>query len=242
MFLIVGLGNPGSKYLLTRHNIGFMVLDRYFESAGGKAVWKDDKKALVCRAKIESHDVVFVKPQTFMNLSGEAVRPIMDFYKIDLDRILVIHDELDIGFGAIKVQRNRGPGGHNGLKSLNEHFGTQDYTRLKLGISKPPDSRWDIANWVLSNFFEEEASKLTEFLDRAGDAIESFVVDGYDKTATKFTRGSYIEQAANEKLTLEKAAKKEAYLKAVAEKEKSEKAKTEQPVPGKVDTEKESKS
>jgi peptidyl-tRNA hydrolase, PTH1 family len=223
MFLIVGLGNPGAKYLLTRHNIGFMALDRYFESAGGKPVWKEDKKALICRAKIESQDVLFVKPQTYMNLSGEAVRPIMDFYKIDLDHVLVLHDELDIGYGAIKIQRNRGPGGHNGLKSLNEHFGTQDYTRLKLGVGKPPDNRWDIANWVLSNFFEEEAANLSEFLDQAGDAIESFVINGYDKTATKFTRGSFVEQAAAESLAKEKAAKKEAYLKAAAEKDQAEK-------------------
>jgi peptidyl-tRNA hydrolase, PTH1 family len=223
MFLIVGLGNPGAKYLLTRHNIGFMALDRYFESAGGKPVWKEDKKALICRAKIESQDVLFVKPQTYMNLSGEAVRPIMDFYKIDLDHVLVLHDELDIGYGAIKIQRNRGPGGHNGLKSLNEHFGTQDYTRLKLGVGKPPDNRWDIANWVLSNFFEEEAANLSEFLDQAGDAIESFVINGYDKTATNFTRGSFVEQAAAESLAKEKAAKKEAYLKAAAEKDQAEK-------------------
>ncbi len=221
MHLIVGLGNPGSKYQLTRHNIGFMALDRYFESAGGKAVWKEEKKAQVLRAKIESKDVIFVKPQTFMNLSGEAVRPIMDFYKIDLDHILVLHDELDIGYGAIKVQRNRGPGGHNGLKSLNEHLGSQDYTRLKIGVGKPPDARWDIANWVLSNFFEDEAARLPEFLDTVGDAIESFVLNGYDKTATKFTRGSYVEQEAALKLAAEEKnlrnAKKEAYLKAQAE-------------------------
>lgn len=233
MYLIVGLGNPGSKYQLTRHNIGFMALDRYFESAalgaagksGGKAVWKEEKKAQVLRAKIESEDVIFVKPQTFMNLSGEAVRPIMDFYKIDLDHVLVLHDELDVGYGAIKVQRNRGPGGHNGLKSLNEHLGSQDYTRLKIGVGKPPDARWDIANWVLSNFFEDEAARLPEFLDTVGDAIESFVLNGYDKTATKFTRGSYVEQEAALKLAAEKAAKKEAYLKAQAEAKSSDPSK-----------------
>lgn len=218
MFLIVGLGNHGAKYMLNRHNIGFMALDRFFESASGpggaKPNWKLDGKALTTRAKIDSEEVIFVKPQTYMNLSGEAVRPIMDFYKIDLGHLLVVHDELDIGFGAIKVQKNRGPGGHNGLKSLNEHLGSQDYTRLKLGVGKPPDNRWDIANWVLANFFEDEAAKLPEFLDTAGDAIESFVLNGYNKTATKFTRGSYTEQAVQAKLAEEKAAKKEAFLKA----------------------------
>lgn len=196
MFLIVGLGNPGSKYALNRHNIGFMALDRYFESAGAKPVWKEDRKALSCKAKIGSHDVVFIKPQTYMNLSGESVRAFMDFYKIDLDHILVLHDELDIGFGAIKIQRNRGPGGHNGLKSINEHLGSQDYTRFKLGVGKPPDNRWDIANWVLSNFFDTETDRLPEFLDTVGDAIESFVIDGYQKTATGFTRPSFVEAEA----------------------------------------------
>lgn len=197
MFLIVGLGNPGAKYMLTRHNIGFMALDRYVDKA---SAWKEERKALVCRASItsasgEKHDVIFAKPQTFMNRSGESVRALMDFYKIDLDHILVIHDELDIGYGAIKIQRNRGPGGHNGLKSINEVLGSQDYTRLKLGVGKPPDPRWDIANWVLSGFFEDEAKLLPEYLDVAGDALESFMIDGYQKTATKFTRGPLIDRA-----------------------------------------------
>jgi PTH1 family peptidyl-tRNA hydrolase len=194
VFLIVGLGNPGAKYLLTRHNIGFMALDRYFESAGGKPQWKDQHKSLVARVKIDQQDVIFAKPQTFMNLSGDAVRSIMDFYKIDLDHLLVVHDELDIGYGAIKVQRNRGPGGHNGLKSLNEKLATQDYARLKLGVGKPQDSRWDIANWVLSGFFADEIQVLPEFLDTAGDAIESFVLNGYQKTATDYTRGPLLEK------------------------------------------------
>lgn len=200
MFLVVGLGNPGAKYLLNRHNIGFMALDRYFEGAGGRPNWKEERKALVARAKITgqgavAQDVIFVKPQTFMNLSGESVRALMDFYKIDLDHLLVVHDELDIPYGAIRVQRNRGAGGHNGLKSINEQLGSQDYTRLKLGVGKPPDKRWDIANWVLSNFFEDEAPHLPEFLDIAGDAIESFILDGFQKTATRFTRDGVMPAA-----------------------------------------------
>lgn len=192
MFLIVGLGNPGAKYLLNRHNIGFMALDRYVNNP---SAWKEAHKALVCKASVEGADgkktdVLFAKPQTFMNKSGESVRALVDFYKISLDNLLVVHDELDIGYGAIKVQRDRGPGGHNGLKSINEMLGTQDYTRLKLGVGKPPDPRWEIANWVLSNFSENESATLTEFLDFSGDAFESFMIDGYQKTATKFTRGA----------------------------------------------------
>ncbi len=229
MFLVVGLGNPGTKYLLNRHNIGFMALDRYLESAGGRSAWKEERKALVARAKIgpqptgqttgqtgqttsrgeaklgarpgagATEEVIFAKPQTFMNLSGECVRALMDFYKIDLDHLLVVHDELDIDFGAIRVQRNRGAGGHNGLKSINEQLGTQDYSRLKLGIGKPPDKRWDIANWVLSNFFEDEAPHLGEFLDFAGDAIESFILNGFQKTATRFTRDGVMPAVQEQK-------------------------------------------
>src|SRR5271167_2924365 len=113
--MIVGLGNPGGKYSLIRHNIGFMALDAYSTGIGSPK-WKDEKQALVTRLKIEDQEVLFVKPQTFMNKSGEAVRALMDYYKVDLAQVLVLHDEIDIGFGAIKVQKNRGPGGHNGLK------------------------------------------------------------------------------------------------------------------------------
>jgi len=188
MWLVVGLGNPGGKYALTRHNIGFMVLDAYSVSVGGLR-WKEERQALVTRFKIEDQDVLFAKPQTYMNNSGESVRALVDYYKIPLENLIVVHDEIDIGFGAVKIQKNRGPGGHNGLKSINEHLGTQDYIRIKLGVGRPSNPRMDVAAYVLQAFSPEEQEHLHDFLAHAGDAIESIILDGLSKAATKFTRG-----------------------------------------------------
>jgi PTH1 family peptidyl-tRNA hydrolase len=188
MWLVVGLGNPGGQYALNRHNIGFMALDAYATSVGGPR-WKEERKALITRLKIENEEVIFAKPQTFMNLSGESVQALMAFYKIPIENLVVLHDEIDIGYGATKLQQNRGPGGHNGLKSINECLGSQNYTRIKLGVGRPSNPKMDVAAYVLQNFSTEESATLHEFLAFAGDAIESLILDGYSKAATKFTRG-----------------------------------------------------
>ena len=195
MWLVVGLGNPGGKYAMTRHNVGFMALDAYCASVGLPR-WKEEKQALVARLKIEEEEVLFVKPQTFMNKSGESVRALMDYYKVELEKIIVLHDEIDQGFGAIKIHKNRGAGGHNGIKSINELLGTQDYLRLKLGVGRPTHPGMDVAAYVLQNFSAEEQTHLHEFLSTAGDAVESLIFDGYNKAATKFTRGPLITAAA----------------------------------------------
>lgn len=188
MWLVVGLGNPGGQYALTRHNIGFMALDAYGASVGGPR-WKEERQALTTRLKIEDVEVLFVKPQTYMNKSGESVQALMNFYKIPLEQLIVVHDDIDQGFGAVKIHKNRGPGGHNGLKSLNEMLGSQDYVRLKLGVGRPSNPRMDVAAYVLQAFSPEEQPYLHEFLALAGDAIESIIFDGLSKAATKFTRG-----------------------------------------------------
>jgi PTH1 family peptidyl-tRNA hydrolase len=197
MWLVVGLGNPGGKYILTRHNIGFMALDAYATSVGGPR-WKEEKQALTTRLKLEDVEVMFAKPQTFMNKSGESVRALMDYYKIPMEQLIVLHDEIEIGFGAIKVHKNRGAGGHNGLKSLNEMLGTQDYVRLRLGVGRPPHPQMDVAAYVLQNFSQEEQTHLHDFLAVAGDAVESLIFDGYSKAATKFTRGPIVAPASAE--------------------------------------------
>ncbi len=191
MWLIVGLGNPGAKYLLTRHNIGFMALDSFTASIGDLPS-REERKAVTCRFKLDDEEVLLVKPQTFMNKSGESVQALMDFYKIDLAHLIVLHDDIDQPFGSLKIQKNRGPGGHNGLKSLNEQLGTQDYIRLKLGIGRPQgqQAKMDVADYVLQKFSEAEQGMLTEFLDRAGDAMECIVFEGFEKAATRFSRSS----------------------------------------------------
>ncbi len=191
MWLIVGLGNPGAKYLLTRHNVGFMALDN-FTAGIGNLPSREERKAVTCRFKLDDEEVLLVKPQTFMNKSGESVQALLDFYKIDLARLIVVHDDIDQPFGSLKIQKNRGPGGHNGLKSINEVLGTQDYIRLKLGVGRPQDlqAKMDVADYVLQKFAEAEQSLLIDFLDRAGDAIECIVFDGFEKAATKFSRSS----------------------------------------------------
>ena len=195
MWLVAGLGNPGGKYILTRHNVGFMALDAYCASVGNPR-WKDEKDALVTKLKIEEEEVLFVKPQTYMNNSGEPVRALLDYYKIPITNLIVLHDEIDQGFGAIKIHRNRGAGGHNGIKSLNEQLGTQDYVRLKLGVGRPSHPKMDVAAYVLQNFSPEEQGHLHEFLSVAGDAMEALIFNGYDKAASKFTRGPVIAPTA----------------------------------------------
>ncbi len=189
MWMVIGLGNPGAKYAMNRHNIGFMALDAYAVSVGASR-WKDEKKAEVLKLKLEDQEVLFVKPQTYMNLSGESVRFLMDYYKIELTKIMVVHDDIDQGFGALRIHKNRGAGGHNGLKSINEMLGTQDYGRIKMGVGRPTHPGMDVAAYVLQNFSPDEQAHLHDFLLHTGNAIESLILRGYDKTATKFTRAA----------------------------------------------------
>jgi PTH1 family peptidyl-tRNA hydrolase len=192
MWLIAGLGNPGAKYLLTRHNIGFMAVDNFLAGAG-RPPQKEEKNALVYRFKMESQELLFAKPQTFMNKSGEPLRALMDFYKIGLENLIVIHDDIDQSFGAIKIQKNRGAGGHNGLKSINEQLGSMDYLRLKLGVGRPTIPQMDVASYVLQNFADEEKAQISPFLNVASDALESLLFEGYEKAATKFNRAFFEE-------------------------------------------------
>ena len=185
MWLIVGLGNPGPKYAFTRHNIGFLCVDLFSQSFGSPP-WNEEFKAHICKFKIDDVPVILCKPMTFMNLSGESVQSLSHFFKIPLDKILVIQDDIDQPFGQMRLHKNRGHGGHNGIRSISEKLGTQDYTRLKLGVGRPAHPEMEVADYVLQKFSGEEQNQLTDFLNKAGDAIESVIFDGLNKASTKF--------------------------------------------------------
>ncbi len=168
MFLIVGLGNIGEKYSLTRHNVGFMVVDNATKiQQNSSNINKSNFNADV----IKIGDTIFAKPTTYMNNSGIAVKAIKDYYKIENQNIITIHDDLDLPFGTVKFKIGGGHGGHNGLRSLDAHIGN-DYIRVRIGIGKPTFKE-DVANYVLSNFSKEELNKLEDIILHTLKAIES---------------------------------------------------------------------
>jgi PTH1 family peptidyl-tRNA hydrolase len=185
MHIVVGLGNPGPRYQLTRHNIGFLVIDALAQHLGARSA-PDKFNSVIYDAKYEGIDVKLIKPQTFMNLSGEAVQPLLAFYKVPFENLLVIHDDIDQSFGRMKFQRKRGHGGHNGIRNIHEKLGTDDYARLKLGVGRPQHPQMQVVDYVLQNFEKERESELSDFIGRAGEATLSFLIDGFDRAQTDF--------------------------------------------------------
>ncbi len=189
MWLVVGLGNPGAKYILTRHNIGFMVLDVLCQQAGG--VWKNEHQAEVLKTSFEGTSVILAKPQTFMNRSGESVQALSHFYKIGPDKIIVAQDEVDLPFGGIKFQHGRSPGGHNGIKSVNEKMGTEKYFRVRIGVGRPTIPQMDVADFVLQNFSKEEQKQVPQILEHCYKGVLSLFASGYEKTASLFNKNIF---------------------------------------------------
>lgn len=185
MWLVVGLGNPGNQYKLTRHNVGFMAIDYLIQGYGNPAV-KNQFKAEVAQIKIKDEPVILCKPQTFMNLSGESVQPLLGFYKIPQEKLIVIHDDIDQPFNNMKIHKNRGHGGHNGIRSISGLLGSADYIRLKLGVGRPENPNIPVADYVLGKFSQDEFNQMPDFLNRGCDAIESILFDGIQKASTKF--------------------------------------------------------
>ncbi|MDA0631998.1 aminoacyl-tRNA hydrolase [Nonomuraea sp. MCN248] len=181
-WLIVGLGNPGPGYAGNRHNAGFMVLDELAARAGARF------KAHKSRAEVlETRAAVLAKPLTFMNLSGGPVKALADFYKIGPDRIVVVHDELDVPYGALRAKLGGGDNGHNGLRSITKSLGTRDYLRVRFGIGRPP-GRMDPAAYVLKDFATAERKDLPFLVDRAADVAESLMERGLEATQNDFHR------------------------------------------------------
>jgi PTH1 family peptidyl-tRNA hydrolase len=169
MFLIAGLGNPGEKYSHTRHNIGFLIINKIVKNLSlSNNINNPNFKAIV----IKSQNSLYVQPQTFMNLSGESIVSIADYYDIPNSNIIIIHDDIDLEFGSLKFKIGGGHGGHNGLKSIDSHIG-KDYTRIRVGVSKP-SNKLDVANYVLSDFSKDEFVQLNDtIINQAINAIQS---------------------------------------------------------------------
>jgi peptidyl-tRNA hydrolase, PTH1 family len=174
MKVIIGLGNPGTKYSHTRHNFGFLVLDQLAKKHGISLASRTKWKAEVGEGKLGHKNILLVKPQTFMNLSGEAVSPILHWHKLSVLDLLVIHDDLDTAFGEMRLREKGRSGGHNGLESLITHLGTEVFSRLKIGIGRPPQ-HMDPSDFVLSRFSVEEEEQLPDLIDKAIQRIEEFV-------------------------------------------------------------------
>jgi PTH1 family peptidyl-tRNA hydrolase len=174
--LVVGLGNPGPKYAATRHNAGFLVVDLLAERIGGR--FKAHKgRADIVEGQLAGHPVVLMKPKAYMNESGGPVASIARFYKVPIERITVVHDELDLPYGTLRLKTGGGDGGHNGLRSTSSALGSREYTRVRFGIGRPP-GRQDPADYVLREFAAAERKDLPFLVDRAADAVELLLADG----------------------------------------------------------------
>ncbi len=188
-WLVVGLGNPGAEYAATRHNAGFLVVDLLAERLGARLARHKRGHALAAEAKLglpgSLTPLVLVEPLSFMNASGGPVKALAAFYGVAADRMVVVHDELDLPFGTIRTKQGGGDNGHNGLKSLRGSLGTGDFYRVRVGVGRPP-GRQDPADWVLKGFGATERRELPEVVDRATDTVECLLTEGLEATQNRF--------------------------------------------------------
>ena len=184
--LIAGLGNPGPKYAANRHNVGFRCVER-LGIALGLPFDKDQKQARVALGDFDGRRVVLAKPQTFMNESGRAVAALTRFYKVPLECLLVVYDDLDLPLGSVRLRPEGGSGGHKGMRSIIEHLGTQDFPRLRIGIGRPP-GQMDPAAYVLQDFSADERPLLEETLERAVAAVETWLRQGVEVAMDRYNR------------------------------------------------------
>jgi peptidyl-tRNA hydrolase, PTH1 family len=184
MFLVVGLGNPGRQYQNNRHNVGFHVVDQLAARVGASSP-RDKFGAELFEASLGAERILLCKPMEFMNVSGQAVRHAAGFHKIPAANVIVVHDELDVPFGRLKLGMGGGAGGHNGVRSLIQELGTPEFARVRVGIDRPP-ANWKGADYVLANFTGAEQKQLPELIDLAADAVEDIVTRGLPLAMNKF--------------------------------------------------------
>ena len=184
-WLIVFLGNPGPKYECTRHNAGFMTADAMAKKLG-VSINKLRFKALTASAEINGEKVLLMKPQTFMNLSGEAVGEAARFYKVPPEHVIVVSDEVSLPLGKLRVRPKGSAGGHNGLKSIIAHLGSDAFPRIRLGVGAPPHPDYDMADWVLSVFRNQDLEDMLSASDRAAEAVITYITDGPERAMNRF--------------------------------------------------------
>ena len=184
-WLVVGLGNPGEKYENTRHNVGFLTVDQLADRAN-VPVQKLKHRALTNTAEVGGVRVLLMKPVTYMNLSGEAVGEAARFYKIPPDHVLVISDDVSLPLGKLRIRKGGSAGGHNGLKSIIQHLGTDQFPRLRLGVGEKPRPDYDMADWVLGRLQGEDWKAMEAAVDRAADAVECVLSQGVDAAMNRF--------------------------------------------------------
>lgn len=206
MKMIVGLGNPGNEYADTRHNVGWMLLDAL---AGhlGITEWRSREKGMVAEGRIGSEKVLLVKPLTYMNNSGECVGPLMRWYKLAPEDVMVAHDDMDIPIGTIRIRKKGSAGGHNGIKSLLQHIGAEEFGRIRIGIGRPP-AGWTVINHVLAKFTAEERAEIGHAIDYLIPAVECMVLEGADMAMNKFNpkKPKKVKKASVQKVNAENGA------------------------------------
>jgi PTH1 family peptidyl-tRNA hydrolase len=187
-WIVVFLGNPGMKYAGTRHNTGFLTAER-IERKKGVKIDRLRFKALtaICPMGEDGESALLMKPQTFMNLSGDAVRPAMDFYKVPLDHVIVVSDDISMELGKLRIRKSGSAGGHNGLKDIIAKCGGEGFPRVKVGVGVPPPE-WDTADWVLSVFRNQDAETMLDACERAAEAVEAYISFGADKAMNMYNQ------------------------------------------------------
>ena len=184
-WLLVGLGNPGDKYDNTRHNVGFAAIDQLAEELR-VPVQKLKYRSLTQTVELGGAKVLLMKPITYMNLSGEAVGEAARFFKIPADHVLVLSDDVSLPVGKLRIRKGGSAGGHNGLKSIIQHLGTDQFPRVKIGVGEKPHPDYDMADWVLRKFVGEDLKTITQAIQRAGKATECYIHDGPDQAMNRF--------------------------------------------------------
>jgi len=186
---VVGLGNPGSKYEFTRHNIGFRIVDSLARDMGTEFKKVKSYYSLISRGTINNHKVMLVKPQTFMNLSGRAVSRVVSYYKISLQDLLIVYDDLNLESGQVRIRKKGSAGGHKGIESIMQYLNSEDIPRLRIGINNPSvNFNFDCVSYVLSNFNNDEKDKIEEVIQLSTEAIKTIIEDGFEKAMRKYNR------------------------------------------------------